>query len=70
MNRHLKSFLALVLMLSCFAGCNQTPTETQPSTQPTEPAKQLNEISDVAEFEAQRSFFFFIDSTPLLFSIL
>lgn len=67
-NKLLALLLALVLMLSCFAGCSQAPTETQPSTQPTEPAepaKQLNEISDVAEFEAQRSFFFFWEQANL-----
>lgn len=67
-NKLLALLLALVLMLSCFAGCSQAPTETQPSTQPTEPAEptqQLNEISDVAEFEAQRSFFFFWEQANL-----
>ena len=60
--------LALCLVLGCFSGCNQniSPAESGPAqTDPTDPIGQYNEISDVAEFEAERSFAFFWEQANL-----
>ncbi len=62
--KSLALFLVLVLVLGCLAGCNQQPP-TETTTEPTVAEKQLNEISDVAEFEAQRSFAFFWEQVNL-----
>ena len=66
----LSLFLALTLLLGCLSGCTQTPTPTETTapvetTKPAATEKQLNEISDVAEFEAQRSFAFFWEQVNL-----
>lgn len=62
-NKLLALFLALTLVLGCLSGCSQAPAETTAGT--TVPEKQLNEISDVAEFEAQRCFAFFWEQVNL-----
>ena len=49
-------FLVLTLTLGCLSGCGQTPPEEQ---------KQLNEISEVAKMEAERSFAFFWEQANL-----
>lgn len=62
-NKALALFLALILTLGCFSGCTQEPpVET---TEPTEPPRQINEISDVAELEAERCFAFFWEQANL-----
>ena len=67
MKRILALFLSLILMLSCMAGCGQTPVETQEPTE-TEPPRDfsaVNELTEVAEYEAERSFFFFWEQVNL-----
>lgn len=47
-------FLALTLVLGCIGGCGEKPVE-----------KQLNELSEVAEMEAERCFAFFWEQANL-----
>lgn len=63
-NKSLALFLVLVLVLGSLAGCNQQPP-TETTTEPTVAEKQFNEISDVAEFEAERCFAFFWEQANL-----
>ncbi len=58
MKRYFAFLLALVLALSCFAGCKKEPAETQPSTEatvPVEPGLELEENGVVYESLAQKA---------------
>ena len=56
MKKILSLLLAVILTLSCFAGCKKEPVETQPSTEPTvEPGLELEEDGVVYESLAQKA---------------
>ena len=58
MKRLISLILALILVLSCFAGCKKEPAETQPSTEatvPVEPGLELEENGIVYESLAQKA---------------
>ena len=58
MKKVLSLLLALILVLSCFAGCKKEPVETQPSTEatvPVEPGMELEENGIVYESLAQKA---------------
>lgn len=58
MKRLLSLVFALILALSCFAGCKKAPAETQPSTEatvPVEPGLELEENGIVYESLAQKA---------------
>ena len=58
MKKVLSLLLALILVLSCFAGCKKEPVETQPSTEattPVEPGLELEENGIVYESLAQKA---------------
>lgn len=58
-------FLALTLTLGCLGGCGQEPVETQPTEPEQYQSTQINELSENADFEAERCFAFFWEQVNL-----